>query len=323
MTDQLQAVLRDVWNWLPAFRAVAETEHLPSAAERLHVTPAAVSRTLGLLEDRLGENLFNRSGRSIVLNENGRALLEEVRTGMSSVERGLRRVTRQPMTGPVRVSSVGVLTNYFVTPALLELTREHENLKPVLRNLSTREAGRAVVRADVDVAFFYESMTFEELEVERIGETYSSIYCGRGHPLFDAEDPTFDELLEHPFSVPGLGDTGRVMDDWPTGIDREIGMQIRLLTTNLRVARSGRFLTVLPDVAARGPLEREELRRFPFEVLPPTDLYAAWRTTDDEEGTAAVVVEAVRDVIDETADELREVHEDFQEVSSPGLSSSE
>ena len=34
--DRFRAIAQ-IWNWLPGFRAVAETEHLPSAAERLHV----------------------------------------------------------------------------------------------------------------------------------------------------------------------------------------------------------------------------------------------------------------------------------------------
>lgn len=304
MSGGLQAVVRDVWNWLPTFRAVAETEHLPTAAERLHVTPAAISRTIGLLEERLDKKLFNRSGRSIVLNENGRALLEEVRTGMMNVERGLKTVTREPLDGPIRVSATGVLTNHFVTPGLLRIAEAHDGAKPVLRNLRTQEAAQGVVRGEIDVGFFYEPMTFEGLEIEKLGETTSSIYCGEGHPLFEREDPDLEEILEHPFSVPGLGDTGRVMDDWPTDLPREVGMRIMLISTNLEVCKSGQFLTVLPDVTAEAELERGGLRRFPYDVLPPTELFAARRKTDDEAGAANEVIRVVREVVEERAAEI-------------------
>lgn len=304
MSGGLQAVVRDVWNWLPTFRAVAETEHLPTAAERLHVTPAAISRTIGLLEERLDKKLFNRSGRSIVLNENGRALLEEVRTGMMNVERGLKTVTREPLDGPIRVSATGVLTNHFVTPGLLRIAEAHDGAKPVLRNLRTQEAAQGVVRGEIDVGFFYEPMTFEGLEIEKLGETTSSIYCGEGHPLFGREDPDLEEILEHPFSVPGLGDTGRVMDDWPTDLPREVGMRIMLISTNLEVCKSGQFLTVLPDVTAEAELERGGLRRFPYDVLPPTELFAARRKTDDEAGAANEVIRVVREVVEERAAEI-------------------
>ena len=67
--------LGDVWPWLPVFRVVAETEHLPTAAARLHVSPSALSRTIRLVEEALGEELFVRSARRIVLNSAGQRLL--------------------------------------------------------------------------------------------------------------------------------------------------------------------------------------------------------------------------------------------------------
>ena len=48
--DELASLVERIWNWLPAFRAVAETEHLPTASDLLHVTPSALSRTIRLLE---------------------------------------------------------------------------------------------------------------------------------------------------------------------------------------------------------------------------------------------------------------------------------
>ncbi len=297
-------MLHDVWNWLPTFRAVAETEHLPTAAERLHVTPAAISRTLGLLEDRLGRSLFNRSGRRLVLNQNGKKLLDAVRDGMGDVEQGVRAVTEDPFSGPLRVSSLGVLTNHYVLPAMLELTQEHPKLEPILQNLRTREAAEALMGGTLDVAFVYEHMTFEGLEVLKLGESPASVYCGKGHPLFEAGELELDELLEHPFSVPAIGDTGAVMDGWPSDIGRKIGMRITLLTSNLEVCKSGRFVTVLPDVTARPHVQAGRLRRFRFDVVPPAAVYAARRATDDEHGSAQEAIEAVRARVEQVSEEL-------------------
>jgi DNA-binding transcriptional LysR family regulator len=296
--------LRDVWNWLPTFRAVAETEHLPSAAERLHVTPAAISRTIGLLEDRLGCSLFNRSGRGLVLNQNGKKLLEAVRDAMADVEHGVRAVTEDPFSGPLRVSSLGVLTNHFVLPAMLELGREHPGLEPSLQNMRTREAADALMRGTLDVAFVYEQMTFEGLNVRRLGESSASVYCGQGHPLFEAEDLELDELLDHPFSVPAIGDTGVVMDGWPSDYPRKIGMRITLLTSNLEVCKSGRFVTVLPDVTALPHVEAGRLRRFDFDVVPSVAIYATWRATEDEHGSAQKAIEAVQARVERVSEEL-------------------
>ena len=70
------------WNWLPAFRVTAETAHLPTASEALHISPSALSRTIRLLEEDVGQPLFDRVGRNIALNAAGQRLLAAVRDAM-------------------------------------------------------------------------------------------------------------------------------------------------------------------------------------------------------------------------------------------------
>ena len=45
----LSVLRRNLWNWLPAFLEIAEAGSVVGAARRLALTPAAVSRTLGLV----------------------------------------------------------------------------------------------------------------------------------------------------------------------------------------------------------------------------------------------------------------------------------
>src|SRR5690554_4873240 len=78
--------LATIWNWLPAFRAVAESEHLPTAAARLHVSAPALSRTVRLLEEHLEVELFNRVGRRLVLNSAGEQLLSAVQEAMGGLD---------------------------------------------------------------------------------------------------------------------------------------------------------------------------------------------------------------------------------------------
>ena len=296
--------LSDIWNWLPAFRAVAETEHLPTASKRLHVTPAAISRTLGLLEDRLGRQLFNRTGKRLVLNGNGRTLLAAVSEAMQRVEQGLHALEENPFYGPVRLSAVGVLTNHYVLPALLELQREHVHLEPELRIAGTREAAQCLLRGELDVAFVYEEMTLEGIDVVHLGQSPSSVYCGQDHPLFAMDDVDLEKMLEHPFSVPHVGDTGQVVDGWPSDIRRTVGLRIKLLTSNLEVCRSGQFLTVLPDITAMPYAKDGELRRLPFDVVPAAQLFAVRRVGEGGEHRAQGVIEAVRRRVEEMEEKI-------------------
>jgi LysR family transcriptional activator of nhaA len=57
------------------FWRVAKLGHLTRAAEELHTSQSAVSAQIRQLEDRLGEDLFTREGRRLVLTDTGQLVL--------------------------------------------------------------------------------------------------------------------------------------------------------------------------------------------------------------------------------------------------------
>jgi DNA-binding transcriptional LysR family regulator len=60
---------------LTVFLAAAETENFSEAARHLHLTQPAVSMQIRALEKKLGVDLFPRTGRTLALTEQGRALM--------------------------------------------------------------------------------------------------------------------------------------------------------------------------------------------------------------------------------------------------------
>lgn len=77
------------------FQAVAELEHMTRAAERLNLAQPALSRTIQNLEKELGVPLFDRSGRRMQLNENGRILLRYARQILSSIQDAKNEISAQ------------------------------------------------------------------------------------------------------------------------------------------------------------------------------------------------------------------------------------
>lgn len=60
---------------LQYFKKIAETENISLASKELHVAQPFLSRTIKNLEEELGILLFDRRGKTIHLNDNGRVLL--------------------------------------------------------------------------------------------------------------------------------------------------------------------------------------------------------------------------------------------------------
>ncbi len=74
------------------FRRVAELGSLSAAARALNLSPAAVSRQLSQLEERLGARLINRTTRRLSLTETGRAFQERVMRILDDIDEAERAV---------------------------------------------------------------------------------------------------------------------------------------------------------------------------------------------------------------------------------------
>ena len=80
-------------NNLTAFLAIVDSGSFSIAAEKLFLTQPAVSKRIASLEEQLNTPLFDRSGRTVNLNEAGRTLLPKARKMLE-----LLNDTRQEIT---------------------------------------------------------------------------------------------------------------------------------------------------------------------------------------------------------------------------------
>ena len=71
---------------LKYFYTLAQVQHMTKAAKELHIAQPALSRTLRNLESELNLQLFDRAGKHIYLNENGKALLRHVKIILQELE---------------------------------------------------------------------------------------------------------------------------------------------------------------------------------------------------------------------------------------------
>jgi DNA-binding transcriptional LysR family regulator len=281
-----------LWNWLPAFRAVAETEHLPSAARRLHITASALSRTIHLLEDDLGFSLFARNGRRIELNAQGDRVLSGVRDAMRLVHEVIESVSGRALMGPVYVSSVPPLAEVFVLPAIDRLLETHADLVPYIRSaIPDEEVNAALLRGDVDVAVVTHAKPHRDLEIHRLADLPCGIYCATHHPLARRLEASLDEITRHPFAAPEETEPAYT-STWPAEIERSVGIRApRDLLPAL--CASGRWLTVLPDAIALHALSG--LKRLCSDVARPISVFAVRRQPRGMGTKADAVMAALRE----------------------------
>lgn len=287
--------LTSFWSWLPAFRAVAETEHLPTAAEQMHVSASALSRSVRQLEDQLGVELFERYGRRIVLSSRGRVLLEHVRSAMRLIDDGANAILAEQRTGVLRIVTPGPFASLYVLPALGALRRLHPGLVPVVLGGPGASLGAALLAGEIDLALTDDAPPSDpDLSVQKVLDVPYGVYCGPGHPLFEVPSPSRDQILEQGFAGPPGGDG----DHFPPEIPRAFNAQLGQLQLGVELCATGLSLAVLPDPVA---VRAGGLRKLDFEGIEAVPLYAVYRRPLGAHSDAKMMLELIEAEIDGAA----------------------
>lgn len=289
-----------IWNWLPAFRAVAESEHLPTASKEVHLSPSALSRSVRLLEDDLGVELFVREGRQLELTEAGRRLLGASRSAMRAVEGALDQILSAEAAGDVRIAAPGPYCTLFVLPALRRLREAFPEVVPHLKGAGPSAVDRLLLEGGLDIAIVDgadlasrdvspRGDSRAELRVTKLGELGFSIYAGADHPLVAQLDVTLDDIIHHPF----VGAPDHLSDHWPPDVPRKLGMVVEQLHVAVQACALDGMLAALPDVVASAYRGEGELLRLPIDLLPPQTVYAVSRKAGAEPKRINLVLTAI------------------------------
>jgi DNA-binding transcriptional LysR family regulator len=144
--------------FLRTFLAVSRYGSFSEAAERVALTQAAVSFQMRALEEELGRELFDRSGRLAILNAAGRELLPEVKQLLDLYDR--IRLPRKPGPGELAGSvAVGAIVSCMgpLSKVVSRLKQTHDGLDVRLFTGKSGELADKVDSGELDAALVVES----------------------------------------------------------------------------------------------------------------------------------------------------------------------
>ena len=238
------------------FVAVAETEHVGRAAERLHVSQSPLSRQIHQLEELLGVELFAREGRRIRLTDAGRALLAPARDLLGRADAFVRDARAATREGPGRISVgfVGTALATGVLPSALRALRaRHVGVEIALRH-ATSEVQLALVRAgELDVALVHAVPASRDLRATRILEQPYRLAVSRSSPL--AKKPLVPRVLgEVPWIAVRAGERARAR--WfdacaAAGFSPQIAVEVGDYASALALVDAGLGVSAMPASQAR------------------------------------------------------------------------
>lgn len=247
------------YHHLRYFRAIAHAGNLSRAALNLNVSQSALSIQLRQLEDSLGEKLFERKKRQLILTEAGRLVLDYAdvifRTGDELMDTLKQRSPGRRQV--VRIGAVATLSRNF-QHALLSPLLNRSNVELVVRSGSMRELLTALQSHSLDMVLSNFPLRADAQMAGHshlISQQAASLI---GKPSKKAQPLEFpDDLRNIPLIVPSLDSSIRVLFDVMMdrlGVRPIIAAEVDDMATLRLLARDHNGLTLVPPVVVKGEL---------------------------------------------------------------------
>jgi len=112
------------------FCKAAELESFTAAAEIFGVTPAAVSRSISRLEQRLGVRLFSRTTRSVKVTNEGALFWKECQGALDQIAEAERAITgaQTVPSGVLRISVSAAYGTFRLLPLMPAFTQAYPQI---------------------------------------------------------------------------------------------------------------------------------------------------------------------------------------------------
>ncbi len=279
--------LTEFWKWLPAFRVVAETQHLRRAAEILEISPSALSRTIQLTEQALGMSLFHREGRGIRLTASGEQLLVSVRDAMRLLDDGVERMSARRFGSLLRVAVEADLMP-MLSVALQSLQAEDPELVVQLTCLQPGAGGTSLMDGSLDLLLTYSPLPHVGVETHLMVAWPRALYCNPSHPMASRSQWSPEDFADQSFAT--LPDSKVLADGWPPEFARHVSFLAESLEVRTRLCRESNMLLVLPE-----PIGDAQPGLMKLEVpwLEPQKVFALCRGALTELDFVGLVLEAL------------------------------
>ncbi|MCP5150200.1 MAG: HTH-type transcriptional regulator CysB [Ectothiorhodospiraceae bacterium] len=176
--------------------------NVSATAERLYTSQPGVSKQIRQLEDELGVQIFERSGRQLTrVTQAGRAIIELAERALVEVDT-LRQAAlehRDPHTGTLSIASSHTQARY-VLPDIVDALRAHyPRLDLRFHQGAPEQIARLVTSGDVDLAIATEGLEhFEDLVLLPCYRWQRAVVVRHDHPLAAGGRLDLRELAAHP-----------------------------------------------------------------------------------------------------------------------------
>ena len=255
-------------NQLAAFLAVAEHHSFTLAAEKLHLTQPAISKRVTALEQTLGNRLFDRIGKRVILTEAGQVLAGRARKILREFEDTRNALQNLSLTvaGRLSLASSHHIGLHRLPPVLKEFAGRHPAVAMDVSFLDSEVAYDRVARGDIELAVVtLASDGTERIASHALWTDELMIMTSTDHSLTRYKNVKLDDLLDFPAILPGRNTFTRQLVE-QLFEDRRVKLEVEMSTNYLETIKMmvsvGMAWSILPATMADRALKVLPVRDF-------------------------------------------------------------
>lgn len=180
---------------LEVFLATARQQHLSRAAHSLALSQSAASDALKELENQFDLKLFDRIGKRLQLNDNGRLLLpqaEELLSRAQSLEESLRQ---QQGMGTLKVGATLSIGSHLCIPLVESFRKQYPQSRVSLEIGNTETISARVANFELDVGLIEGDINDARLEITPWRDDDLILFTSSKHPLASKKNLSKSDLL--------------------------------------------------------------------------------------------------------------------------------
>lgn len=248
------------WQQLEYFKVTARFQHMTLAAEELKLSQPALSRAISRLEAELGVPLFDRQGRSIVLNKYGKLFLSHVNRILYEFEESKREIEDiiSPDSGEVSLGFLHTLGASSIPELIKGFSRKYPEIRFTLHQNNTEVLINQLFSGEIGLCMSYPDESLEGVNWTRLWSEELYVIVPSDHRLagcstIDLKEIEDERLISY---KEGYG-TRKIIDEFlkKAGISPKITFESDEVHTVIGFVAAGLGIGMIPDSGGIYPKE--------------------------------------------------------------------
>ena len=256
---------------LRAFVAIAETRTFTAAAQRVHVTQAAISMQIRQLENEVGLPLFIRTPRRVVLTEAGEHLLERAQLILREHDAALAELAELAGAehGRLRLGSASGMVSAETLPLILKRLRKlYPHAEVSVTSGTSEELVKKILAGRLDTAFVSLPVEARSVDTEILNRDQLVAIASPRHPLAAQRVISAFALAQEKLILGERGgNTRRLIDEFfaDAGLKPTVAMELSRQAAIKNMVAADMGVGIVPLSTAREDVERGRLVRWWIE----------------------------------------------------------